>query len=61
MACGVAVVSGKDCHPQDVDGFASVMGRHVGRNFRDVAERLFQPERAAKAMLSIARSVMVPA
>lgn len=56
MACGLQVVSGRDCHPENIESFATLMSRRRARplDTRHMAEKLFQPEPAARAFIEIA-------
>lgn len=56
MACGLQVVSGRDCHPEDVEGFARKMVERVKypQPTRKLAEALFDPAESARAFLKIA-------
>lgn len=57
MACGCQVVSGRDCCPEDVSGFAEAMFRRM-REPQDtalMARGLFSPARSAVEFVAIAR------
>lgn len=60
MACGVQVVSGRDCPPYDLTSFAKHMHeatRHP-KLIREFAERSFNPRETAKAFVSILERVL---
>jgi len=63
MACGTQVVSGKDCHPEEIEQFAEKMVERMEHPLpvRERAERLFNPRYTAKAMIRICESVLEPA
>lgn len=56
MACGLQVVSGRDCHPEDVEAFALAMvaRKENPRPTRKLAEALFDPATAAEQFQQIA-------
>ena len=60
MACGLQVVSGRDCHPEDVEGFARAMSykREHPEPTRKLAEALFDPTESARAFLAVAESAL---
>ncbi len=55
MACGVSVVSGKDCDPEDVLGFADVMFEQFAHPTptRREAEKLFDPAESARQLMGV--------
>lgn len=57
MACGLAVVSGRDHDPEDTVGFAAKMMDEYafGRDPRSLAEAWFDPSVAATKMIEVAR------
>lgn len=53
MACGLQVVSGRDCHPEDIEQFALTMVRRMEnpQPTRKMAEALFDPKQTAMRFL----------
>jgi glycosyltransferase involved in cell wall biosynthesis len=60
MACGLQVVSGRDCHPEDIERFALLMvdRRENPLPTRKMAEGLFDPKRTAQAFLGFCRTAI---
>jgi len=63
MACGTQVVSGRDCHPEEIERFAEKMVERKEHPLpvRELAERLFNPRTSARVFLRICESVLEPA
>lgn len=63
MACGLQVVSGRDCCPEDVESFALKMATKRERPdpTRKLAEALFDPDNAGTAMVKFIDFVMATA
>ncbi len=59
MACGLQVVSGRDCHPEDLERFAQIMcdRREEPVDTRALALARFEPRTAAEAFCSILEGV----
>ena len=59
LACGVQVVSGMDCHPEDIDAFSRAMTRRLEhpKPVRRLAESLFDPEQTARRFLNAVEAV----
>lgn len=57
MACGLQVVSGRDCHPEDAGAFARAMASRLERPqpTRKMARVLFDPAATARSFLAIAQ------
>lgn len=57
MSCGLQVVSGRDCHPEDIERFAWTMAdrREKPQPTRKMAEALFDPVNAGTAMAKLIR------
>jgi glycosyltransferase involved in cell wall biosynthesis len=55
MACGLQVVSGRDCHPEDIEAFAMKMvsRRERPEPTRKMAEALFDPRNTGRSMLDL--------
>jgi hypothetical protein len=60
MACGLQVVSGRDCHPEDIERFALTMVDRLEKPLptRKMAEALFDPAKSAEAFLRVARGAV---
>lgn len=60
MACGLQVVSGKDCHPEDIEQFAlkMVAKRENPEPTRKMAEALFDPRRTGEQFKGILEGVV---
>jgi glycosyltransferase involved in cell wall biosynthesis len=56
MACGLQVVSGRDCHPEDIEDFALEMARRRDdpQPTRKMAAALFDPAETGRAFLHVA-------
>lgn len=56
MACGLQVVSGRDCHPEDISEFAVLMAKRHDEPepTRGMAEALFDPRRSAARLADVA-------
>ena len=63
MACGIQVVSGRDAHVEDIEQFAVLMANRRERPLptRTLAQVLFDPTKAANAMIRLAESVAMEA
>lgn len=60
MSTGVQVVSGKDCDPQDIHGFAKAMAWRMEHpvSARKLARALFDPKDSAQQFLDICMGVL---
>jgi glycosyltransferase involved in cell wall biosynthesis len=63
MSCGVQVVSGRDCHPEDIEAFALLMCKRLEhpQPVRKMAQAIFDPDCSARQMRNVlARHMGVP-
>ncbi len=60
MACGLQVVSGKDKHPEDIEGFALEMVKRLEQPqpTRQLARALFDPRKSADEFLTVIASAL---
>ena len=57
MSCGLQVVSGRDCHPEDIEQFALTMvhRKEVPQPTQEMARALFDPMASARKLLEVIR------